>query len=164
VHPEGPDEWVCDQGVQRRRCGHPLFFLVAKAPHPRAECSIPPQETSTARNGETFTPRTFIFGTRTRVKAPRRERGSSELQLVVTGYYTFTYTQQRSQVERSRPQQPQAPQQRIDLLRLGRRSGPRRDSIEERLLGRAAGEDLIDDDGPLASQATRSAYDLLFVS
>ena len=65
---------------------------------------------------------------------------------------------------RSRAQQPQASQQRIDLLRLGRRSGPRRDAIEERLLGRAAGEDLVDDDGPLATEAARAAYDLLFVS
>ena len=65
---------------------------------------------------------------------------------------------------RSRPQQPQAPQQGIDLLRLGRGSGPRGDPIKERLLGRAAGEDLVDDDGPLATEAARARHDLLFVS
>ena len=64
----------------------------------------------------------------------------------------------------SSAQQPQAPQQGIDLLRLGRRSGPRGDSIEERLLGRAAGEDLIHYNWTLATEAARARHDLLFVS
>ena len=78
--------------------------------------------------------------------------------LVITHLYLYTTN------TRSRTQQPQAPQQGIDLLRLGRRSGPRGDSIEERLLGRAAGEDLVDDDGPLAPQAARAGHDLLLIS
>ena len=74
--------------------------------------------------------------------------------------YTCTYTNNT----RSRPQQPKAPQQGIDLLRLGRGSGPRGDSIEQSLLGRAAGEDLVHYNWTFATEAARSAYDLLFVS